>query len=105
MVFSGRAVPVSVLPVARPMRRVPKSMPRTRTDGARSGMPAGGLQRGRLYAQRGHGPRPAVVQREVENDRRIGRGIEPGVFLEVILEGASRPAGLTQGHDVLRRPA
>ena len=49
-------------------------------------MPADGLQHSRINTERLHGRAPAVMNRRVEHNGRIGAGVEPGVFFQFIFQ-------------------
>src|SRR5690606_24368492 len=102
MLATPLTVPVTVLPAATPMRRVPKSNDRQRAGGA-SGMAGVGGQRGEVDADLRRGQRPALLDRRVEDDARIGRRAQPGVLLQFVLELSRRPAGVAEQHQAASR--
>src|SRR5574340_547102 len=108
MVVSGRAVAVTVLPTAMPMRLVPKSNASSVPDGMEGFMPSGmsGLigQRGEIDAEQSHRGRQPLLGGQVEQDVLVGRHAEPGVIGEFLFQLPFRPAGVTQGHQHVLRP-
>src|SRR5882757_7673987 len=122
IVDSGRASRVSVLPMATPMRRSPKSkasnsagvingsaMKVKRSDGrpgpCGSGMTGLPRQARWFDTQQVQRRGEALLGRRLENDRGIGIDGEPRVRADLLLELAGTPARIAERHQHLLRSA
>src|SRR5512147_1108114 len=124
IVVSGRACRVTVLAIAIPVRRSPKSNPSTTssaitpgnsgegTTRTPKGWPADTLGMTRLsgelrglHAEQLQRCLVAALGRRVEQDLRCGGDGQPGVCGDFALELAGAPAGIAERHQHLFRAA
>src|SRR6187549_1632806 len=89
----GAAVPVTALPAAMPMRRRPKSKARMRVCG-RSGMTWNQAHLVHVHAHQAPRGEPAILVRQVEQQRLVEWQREPRVVLDLAFELAGLPAGV-----------
>src|SRR5271154_4411220 len=82
---SGVAVPLTVSPLAMPIRRVPKSNDRIKRA-RRSGMTGGQADPGGVNAEGLPGCLPAFLIRQLEHDALIHRHRKPGIVENLALE-------------------
>src|SRR6185437_6765309 len=91
----GAAVPVSVSPVAMPIRLNPKSKARMASTGF-SGMPGDQAQPVDIYAEEPPGAGPALLVGQLEHHARIDGHGGPGVLADLALELAGLPSRVAE---------
>src|SRR5262245_37135025 len=98
----GRALPVSVSPLAMPMRLSPKSRARTRRI-SRSGMTGERRELSGLDAEQPERCEPALLVGQIEDHALVGGHREPGIVEHLALELAGFPTRVTECDEGLLR--